>query len=233
MKGANMSNRLLAAAALLAMSGLANADHGHSQTRWQVEITNVTPGQTFTPILAATHYGSVAMFEPGTAATQPLADLAEAGDIAPLQAVLEAAGGAVGDIQTNGALLGPGESVTLTLRGKPGQYLSLAGMLIPTNDTFVGVDSVFLPLNGSRRIHALAYDAGTEANDQNCANIPGPRCGGTAHSTPADSDEGFVAVSNGFHSLENSDDGEVLMPAHYDWNNPVAIVEVRRVYGRR
>lgn len=225
-----MTVKLTAAAIVLAASGFAAAAGAHT---WQVEITNVTPGQTFTPILAATHYGNVDLFEPGEAPSQQLADLAEAGDIAPLQSVLEAAGHSVSDIQTNGALLGPGESVTLSLEGRPGQYLSFAGMLIPTNDTFVGVDSVFLPLHGKRTIQALAYDAGSEANDQNCLNIPGPRCGGQAHSAPADTDEGFVAVSNGFHLLEPAASGEVLTPAHYDWNNPVAIVEIRRVHGRR
>ena len=124
-----MSIRLTAATALLAVTGVAAADGGGA--RWQVEITNVTRAQTFTPILAATHYSSVDMFEVGEAASQPLADLAEAGDIAPLSAVLESAGRAVGDYDTNGGLLGPGESVTLTLKGRPGQYLSLAAMLIP------------------------------------------------------------------------------------------------------
>jgi len=227
-----MSIRLTAAAALLTVTGIASADDYHRGARWQVEITNVTRAQTFTPILAATHYGSVDMFEVGETASQPLADLAEAGDIDPLTAVLEAAGRAVSDIQTNSALLGPGESVTLTLKGRSGQYLSLAGMLIPTNDTFVGVDSTFLPLRGSKTIQALAYDAGTEANDQNCRNIPGPRCGGAPHSAPADTDEGFVHVSNGFHELEDAAEGEVLSPATYDWRNPVAIIKIRRVHGR-
>ncbi len=225
-----MSIRWTTAAALLAVSGVAAADGGGG-ARWQVEITNVTQAQTFTPILAATHYGSVDMFEVGETASQPLADLAESGDIGPLSAVLESAGRAVGDYETNGGLLGPGESVKLTLRGRPGQYLSLAAMLIPTNDTFVGVDSTFLPLYGSKTLYALAYDAGSEANDQNCLNIPGPRCGGAPHSPPADSDEGFVHVSNGFHLLESTGEGEVLSPATYDWRNPVAIVEIRRVYG--
>jgi hypothetical protein len=225
--------RITTAAVLLAVAGAAGAsDNEYRGAQWQVEITNVTRAQTFTPILAATHYGSVDMFEVGEAASQPLADLAEAGDIAPLTGVLEAAGRAVSDIQTNGALLGPGESVTLSLKGRPGQRLSLAGMLIPTNDTFVGVDSIFLPSHGSRTIQALAYDAGTEANDQNCLNIPGPRCGGAAHSAPADTDEGFVHVSNGFHELEAAAEGEVLSPATYDWRNPVAVIRIRRVFGR-
>jgi hypothetical protein len=66
-------------------------------------------------------------------------------------------------------------------------------------------------------------------NDQNCANIPGPRCGGEGTSpAPQPSDEGFVHVGNGFHDL--GDAPGVLAPAHYDWNNPVAIVTIRRVH---
>jgi hypothetical protein len=109
-------------------------------------------------------------------------------------------------------------------------------MLLPTNDTFVGVDSVFLPVYGELVVQALAYDAGTEANDQNCAHIPGgATCAGEAISAPNfTTDEGFVAVSNGIHDLGTSDGmgNEIIEPAHYDWNNPVAIVKITRVYGR-
>lgn len=222
-----------AAVALLLASGTAAA------ATWQVEITNVTPGQTFAPIIAATHYGNVAMFEPGMPATDELAMLAEGGNIAPLGAVLEAAGHTVSDIATNDMALPPKESVTLTLKGRLGQRLSLAGMLVPTNDTFVGIDSVFLPAYGQIVIEALAYDAGSEANDQNCAHIPGGgichMLGGEGYSGMAmPTDEGFVHVSNGIHDLGMSDDSgsPIVQPAHYDWNNPVAIVKITRVYGR-
>ena len=74
-------------------------------------------------------------------------------------------------------------------------------MLIPTNDTFVALDSVRLPRVGSTARLAIAYDAGTEANDQNCNNMPGPRCGGVGFSPgPNVGDEGYVYVSNGFIS---------------------------------
>lgn len=225
-----MIRKLTISTACLTLSAAVSADSG---LRWQVEVTNVTLGQTFTPLLAATHYSGVDMFEPGKQASTELAMLAEAGDIGPLTAVLEGAGHQVTDIQTNGALLGPGESITLTIAGRPGQRLSLAGMLIPTNDTFVGVDSVFLPLYGGTTVHALAYDAGSEANDQNCTNIPGPRCGGAGLSPGMnEGDEGFVHVSNGFHELDGEHaDGEILSPAQYDWRNPVAIVKIHRVRG--
>ena len=144
--------------------------------------------------------------------------------------VLESQGRRVGGTANSGGLLMPGQTVKLKVEGRPGQRLSLAGMLIPTNDTFVGIDSVFLPLHGETTIEAIAWDAGTEANDQNCLHIPGPRCGGQASSAPADSDEGFVHVSNGFHDLGDGNGmGEVLKPAEYSWNDPVAIVTIRRM----
>jgi hypothetical protein len=225
-----MIKSTITATALLLTGGTAAA------ATWKVEITNVTPGQTFAPIIAATHYGSIDMFEPGMPASDDLAMLAEGGNIAPLGAALAAAGHRVSDIETNDMPLPPSESVTLTLKGRPGQRLSLAGMLVPTNDTFVGVDSVFLPVSGELVVAALAYDAGTEANDQNCAHIPGGgTCAGEGYSMMAmPADEGFVHVSNGIHDLGSSDGmgNDIVQPAHYDWNNPVAIVKITRVYGK-
>ena len=75
-----------------------------------------------------------------------------------------------------------------------------------------------------------AYDAGTEANDQNCANIPGPRCGGTGYVAEAgEGDEGFIHIGNGFHELgsEDADGSEILGPQTYDWRNNVARITVR------
>jgi hypothetical protein len=218
--------QLIVGMALLGLAGPALA------ARWQVEVTNVTPGQTLTPILAATHYGNVTLFELGAPASAELATLAEAGDTAPMTAALQA-DGRVRSVQTVDGLLGPGESVSFTIDGRPGQRLSLAAMLIPTNDTFFAVEGAFLLPYSHSAVQAMAYDAGSEPNDQNCANIPGPRCGGSGASPAADpNDEGFVHIGSGFHDLGSSDaeGNEILSPAHYDWNNPVAIVKIRRVH---
>ena len=74
-----------------------------------------------------------------------------------------------------------------------------------------------------------AYDAGTEDNDQSCANIPGPRCGGEGFVSGGG--EGFVHISNGFHDLGDTDENgaEVLGPATYDWRNSVARITVKRI----
>jgi hypothetical protein len=203
---------------------------------YQVTITNITQGQTFTPFLLATHQSSIALFELGSAASDELAQLAEGGATGPLAEVLDAAGEAVGDIAQGDSLLEPGQSITFTVhaRGRT-QYLSLAAMLIPTNDTFVALDTVELPSRGSATYFAQAYDAGTEANDQSCANMPGPRCGGAGYSpVPGPGDEGFVHVGNGFHELGDVDANgfDVLGPATYDWRNAVAKITISTTHGR-
>ena len=214
----------------LGVSGHAYADPYRT---YEVSITNLTRGQTFTPQLLVTHRRSIALFELGSPASLPLEILAEAGDTAPLTETLLSQPHKVGEVTQIDGLLGPGETAIMRISAsRHHRYLSLAAMLIPTNDTFVALDRLVLPKWGSRSTLALAYDAGTEANDQNCVNIPGPRCGGAAHSPgPNPGDEGYVYVSNGFHNLPVNDaGGEVLGPAVYDWRNPVAKVVVKRVH---
>jgi hypothetical protein len=225
-----------AAAGLFAAAGLlaGPAAHASNWATYEVTITNISPGQTFTPQLVVTHAPSVRLFTLGAPAGDALEMLAEGGDTGPLTEILSSYGHRVGDIQTIDGLLGPGESKTARVQARGRQTtLSVAAMLIPTNDTFVAVDAVPLPGWGEKRRLALAYDAGTEANDQNCANIPGPRCGGDGYSPgPNQGDEGFVHVGNGFHELgaEDAEGNEILRPAGYDWRNPVALVTVRRLY---
>lgn len=199
---------------------------------YEVAITNMTKGQTFTPQLVVTHTTAVSLFALGEPASEALSVLAEDGSPAPLIADLQGAGTAVRDIETFGELLAPGATSTVRVEGRPGHdVFSVAAMLIPTNDTFFAINGQRLPLVGSATYLAPAYDAGTEANDQNCLNIPGPRCRGVGSSPGTNAgDEGFVHIGNGFHELAADDSGgEVLRPFQYDWRNPVAAVRVRRV----
>lgn len=200
-----------------------NANGNGSGNAYEVTITNLTPGQYFTPQLLVTHPSTARLFQAGEMASWELEQLAEGGDTGPLTDLVA---NVAADAMTVPGLLGPGETTKATIMAMGNKrYLSMAAMLLPTNDTFVGVNSLELPSNGSATYMAVAYDAGTEENDQLCANIPGPMCGGAAGSDPAEGDEGFVHVSNGFHDLG----GEALSPAAYDWRNPVARVVVKRV----
>lgn len=209
-----------------------NYYYGYKRT-YEVTITNITKGQTFTPQLVATHVSQLSLFSTGEAASDELAILAEGGNTAPLTDLLQGLGDKVGDVQTIGGLLEPGKTTSITVEATPRQqFISVAAMLIPTNDTFMSINRVRLPHRGQKTYTALAYDAGSEFNDQNCKNIPGPRCGGEGVSAePQAGDEGYVYISNGFHDLGEYDEqgNEILKPFVYDWRNPVARITVKRV----
>ncbi|MDJ0698533.1 MAG: spondin domain-containing protein [Woeseiaceae bacterium] len=193
---------------------------GNGKRMYDVTITNITSGQTFTPLLVVSHRRNISLFELGEPASEGLATIAESGNIDPLRNALDDLDNKVLDTATNGGLLGPGESVTVRIAGNSRfDRVSVAGMLIPTNDTFVALDSAYL--SRRTRTHTVpAYDAGSEHNDELCANIPGPVCMGAG---PSEEDgEGYVHISSGIHGIGD------LEAAAYDWRNPVAKISVRQ-----
>ena len=82
------------------------------------------------------------------------------------------------DVDENpaGGLLAPASSTAFSLSNSSGNdYLSVAAMMLPTNDGFIGLDSWEIPTEaGTYTVYLNAYDAGTEANDEIIANIPNP-----------------------------------------------------------
>lgn len=199
-----------------------------AQPRYEVEITNLTKNQRFTPLLVATHRPTLSLFHLGQAASPELAVVAEEGNVGPLAAVLAASSAVSATAQSSG-LLDAGATVTLEVEAGGGaRRLSLVAMLIPTNDAFVALNSELLPLGGQPVTYfARAYDSGSEVNDELCASIPGPffsECGGPGGGgTPSGGEEGFVHVHSGIHGVGDLDE------AARDWRNPVARVVVRRL----
>ena len=63
-----MRNSLLFALGLSIASGAAAARSG----TWEVSVTNTTPGQSFTPLVAITHSRNYSMFQLGEAANEAL-----------------------------------------------------------------------------------------------------------------------------------------------------------------
>jgi hypothetical protein len=208
--------KTIAGLTALLLGGLAQT--AVAQT-YEVTVTNITAGQTFTPFIASNHTAGIRFFKPGRRASAELAELAESGATDPLKSLLASVPDLAFSTAGSDGLLGPGESVTFTIDTAEGfRRLSLAAMLIPTNDSFVALDSVRLPDN-QETFYVPAYDAGSELNDEVCANIPGPVCGGEG--TSADDGEGFVHISRGIQGIADLD------PAAYDWRNPVARIRVR------
>ncbi len=190
---------------------------------YQVTITNLTPNQSFTPILVASHRQGVSLFEVGSPASDELAALAEGGDVNPLTSLLEA-NKKVKDVTSSDGLLAPGASVTVTVSAKNGaKRISLASMLIPTNDAFLSLNNIKTP-KGHQTLtyYSPAYDAGSESNDELCISIPGPVCGG-AGGSPGVNGEGYVHIHSGIHGIGD------LNASIYDWKNPVAKITIRRL----
>ena len=217
----------LAIACGLALTPSARADDDHDGGRFEVTITNLTRGQQFTPILVASHKSTVKLFELGKPASPELQILAEQGNTAPLAAALALLPG-TGQVVSGSGLTNPGASVTLIVEGRRGfGFLSVAAMLIPTNDAFFALNGVALPRgNDTLTLTAPAYDAGTERNDELCASIPGPffaECGGSGGGAAPGGGEGYVHIHAGIHGIGD------LPAATRDWRNPVALIRVRRM----
>ena len=212
----NMTGVFLSGA--LMMSGHAVAsDDG----MYEVTVTNITQGTIFTPIMVATHQRGLKLFELGATASDELAQLAEGGNTAPLSGLLENQG--AHDVVTGDGVLLPGHSMTLMVNvDDDHRYLSVASMLVPTNDAFFAVNGMRGPGKHKSKIFMVpAYDAGTEINDELCVSIPGPPfiCAGEGYNP--NSGEGYVYIHPGIQGNGN------LEPASLAWNNPVAKVTVK------
>lgn len=189
---------------------------------YEVSVTNLTRGVSFTPILVATHRPGVRIYTLGQPASEALSAMAEGGDTGPLAAMIGET--PLAHTASSAGLLDPGKSVTITVASQDAaSHMSLAAMMLPTNDGFIALNDVPLP-NGSGMATYLSsgHDAGSEPNDESCLNIPGPTCGGEGGS-PLEGGEGFVHIHAGIHGIGD------LQAAEYDWRNPVARITVRRM----
>jgi len=204
--------------------GAAARDNGRG-TMYEVTITNLTRGQIFSPALVATHHSRFdGLFELGSPASDELAQIAEDAVSGPLEALLMA-DDEVHDVQTltgvNGVIL-PGETATVVVESASrARNILLVGMLVTTNDGFYAINNAPIPLFPNQAFYLSAYDAGSEANNEDCAFIPGPPCGNPMVRDTAGA-EGYVHVHAGVHG------GADLDPAQHDWRNPVAKVTIRR-----
>jgi hypothetical protein len=190
-----------------------------------VSITNITKGQILSPVVVVTHrFGAAPLFVPGQPANEELAQVAEDAVLQPLLDKLTTSGSYL-DVEVifgeSGPIL-PGETASVTISSNAGHRLvSLVGMLVTTNDTFVGLSGIRRPPFGSQSHYAIAYDAGSEANTELCTDIPGPPCGNPGMRV-TEGAEGYVYVSPGVSG------GGDLTPSLHSWLNPAAYVNIRR-----
>jgi len=217
-----------------------------------VTMTDLTTGQPMSPPMAATHGGSGTMWSLGAQASFALKEIAENGNNAPMYYDLQQARSTgtvydfaqgVSTINFPSPIVPAGraapvtpfpQSVSFRIRGNPhADRLSVAAMLVCTNDGFTGVDGLALPKakGGSVTVPLQAYDTGTEVNNQLFANIMPPCQGligvfgaaGEAVSRPSLAENGSIGVHAGLIAGVGD-----LQPIHF-WTGPVGQLTVTRV----
>jgi hypothetical protein len=145
-----------------------------------VRVTNLTNGIWNTPFLIAAHPDGTSLFEVGQPASANLQAMAEGGDISGLVADLTALGATIAE-NPAGGLLAPTMSadVDINTDGTSNVLLSAVAMLLPTNDGFVGLNGIPIPADpGTYVFDVPAYDAGTEANDEQITGGGAPGAAG-------------------------------------------------------
>lgn len=168
---------ILAAAAFMVAAFATPASAGHVAT-YEVTIINLAASQPISPPVVVTHSSDASFFRVGSAASAGIVAIAENGDPSVAVADLSGADGITDVVNVGQPLTLAGttfgdftDSVTVEISAVRGNVLSLAGMLICTNDGFAGVNGVALPRRGSATYYASGYDAGSEHNTELSADI--------------------------------------------------------------
>jgi hypothetical protein len=192
-----------------------------SERTWDVTITNLTrPGsQPLSPPLFVVHSTRADVWSVGEIATHPVAAIAEDANNAPAEAAFAQLPG-VSDVFTGaGGPIPPGASRMYTVETSGhANRLSVLTMLVNTNDGFTGLDSLHLRGNGDTR-STMAYDAGSEQNNELAAFIPGPCCN---HPFVRDPEGALIRMHEGITGRGD------LSPGTYGWSGPVARIEISR-----
>jgi hypothetical protein len=241
-----LNNRfLLMAASLLALAGLSACSDDDSvsplapppppppTTTFEVTVTNLTNAQPLSPVGVVVHMDGYAPFAIGNAASAGLELLAEGGDNSEF--LNEAAADMANMLTTSGAApIGPGGSETISFTideaDLPGTQLSLLTMLVNTNDAVSGVSAASIEnmaVGDTVMWRTIAYDAGTEANSETAATIPGPAGGGEGFNAARDDRENIVKMHSGVVSQADGFMTSDLGEAHR-FDNPVAQVTLTR-----
>ena len=213
-----------------------------SAANYLVTIQNLTRGQPFSPGVIVTHRSGTVIWRVGNHTPEGIGAIAEDGNADVETADLQGAPGIddvvemTGPIGRLGGTAPPNSFAHYVVQALPRDHLSVAVMLICTNDGFTGVDSVPLPQQVGQKLTYLtsAYDAGVEQNTELSTDVV-DGCGALGPvPLPADGNNDDLPA-----------DGNIIFPhpgivggndltvdhslADHAWRNPVARITVRRL----
>jgi len=227
-----ISYLLMAAGLIIGLVGCGNNNHNDSpQTAsFQVELSNLTANQPLVPIAAILHGPGFSGWQVGTPVSAGLEQLAESGS--PAAFLAEAgASGSLRDSQAGSGVVLPGASTQITLTGVASDArLTLASMLVNTNDAFTGIADrslAGLQVGQKMTFEVSTYDAGTEANRETSATVPGPAGGGEGFN-PVRDDRDFVTIHSGIVSADDGLATSALNQSHR-FQNPAALLVITRI----
>ena len=143
---------------------------------YDISLSSIMTGQPHTSPVIATHDHTSGIFSAGGMASSHLKALAENGKMDMLADALNSSGLESAIVDHPYPVFDSGnKSFVITTPGdKP--YFSFASKLVCTNDGFAGLDSLLLPTGSTPRvIYPYMYDAGTETNTEDFADIM-PAC---------------------------------------------------------
>lgn len=201
---------------------------------FEVTVTNLTNAQPLSPVAVMAHTDGYGVFSIGSPASVGLEEQAEGGDNTSL--IAEADGSADVLATASGAApIGPGGSETIPISvlesRVSGLRISTSTMLVNTNDAITVLDGMVVGglLEGQgMTARTIAYDAGTEANSELAADIPGPAGGGEGFNAARDDLADRVSMHTG---IVGQDDGYAAsaLSGQHRFDNPVAEVRIERI----
>ncbi|MDY6975279.1 MAG: spondin domain-containing protein [Pseudomonadota bacterium] len=151
---------------------------------YTVQITNLTYSQPFAPAAVILHEPGFYSFEEGSPASMGIEIMAEGGD--PSMVISEATESTdFLDALSSEGILGPrsmGTELTLVVPELDADDLRLTvtTMLVNTNDAFTGLNAANvsnMAVGDAKTFMTVTWDAGTEANIETAATMPGPAAG--------------------------------------------------------
>ena len=194
--------------------------------RYEITLENLTPdtgdggSQVFSPPVIATHHPGIGMFRLGGFASPGMAAIAEDAMNGPMVNRF-ASSDLVREVFEGDGVIFPGSSASWMIEGMPREgRLSMAFMLVNTNDGFSGVNSLRLPTADQVTFYLHAYDAGSELNTELASDIPGPCCGSPGMGTET---RERIRAHRGIRGDADLDSEK------WGWNGPVARLTIARV----
>ncbi len=202
--------------------------------QYQITLSNLTFAQPLSPAAVIIHQLGFQAWIDGQQASVALENLAEGGDNSMLLSEAANASQHIISISGTGVVAGGGsEMFELAVQADDVNrtYLTVATMLVNTNDAFTGVNAMNISnmvVGETRRYTAPVWDAGTEVNSETTGTIPGPADGGEGFNIDRSGDRDFIVFHPGVLTQDHGLISSVLNETHR-FDNPAVSVTVTRI----